>query len=179
LIQTLRNTNSPWLNKPMNKVAVGLGNDKIQPFQAALEAAKDEYLNFLKAGHAPQQAELERADQIISPNSSPAQIQATLRQMARTVAIRAESLNHQYRATMQKDYADMLTPQSAQILRNFGIDISRVGGVTGGDQAQLQPRQQPQLPPASRPAVKGRTNNYVREWAVVDASKRTASTSQE
>src|SRR2546426_967598 len=55
LVDSLRNTGSPWLNAPMNKVAVGLGNDKIGPFQAALEAAKDEYLNFLKAGHAPQE----------------------------------------------------------------------------------------------------------------------------
>jgi hypothetical protein len=93
LVDSLRNTNSPWLNAPLNKVAVGLGNDKIGPFQATLEAAKDEYLNFLKAGHAPQQQELQLAEKLVSPNQSPAQLQAVLKQITNTILIRAGSLN--------------------------------------------------------------------------------------
>jgi hypothetical protein len=160
LISTLQNTKSPWLNKPMNKVKVGLGDATIGPVQTALEAAKDEYLNFLKAGHAPTKDEIERGETLVNPNSSPAQIQATLRQMARTVAIRTESLNHQYRSTMEKDYPDMLTPESAQVLKDFGIDISRVGGVSG--QSPKNPQSEKQVPVGGQPILKnGQPVGYI------------------
>jgi hypothetical protein len=130
LVDSLRNSNSPWLNRPMNAVAVGLGYDKIAPFQAALEAAKDEYLGFLKAGHAPQQAELRLADQLINPNQSPAQLQATLKQMAHTVLIRAGSLNSEYRRTMGKDYP-LLNSDAATALSKLGFG-NEAAKFTGG-----------------------------------------------
>jgi hypothetical protein len=130
LVDSLRNTSSPWLNAPLNKMAVGLGNDKIGPFQAALTAAKDEYLNFLKAGHAPQQQELQLAEKLVSPNQSPAQLQAVLKQMTNTILIRAGSLNSEYARTMHKDYP-MLSQDAVQALWKLGYG-DRAAKFAGG-----------------------------------------------
>jgi hypothetical protein len=131
------NTNVQFLNKPINKLATSVwGNDKYDAVHASLEAVKDEYLNFLKAGHAPTQEEIQRGEDIINPNKTPAQIQNTLRQMARTVAIRSRAINDSYRDVMGSDYAHMLSSESAKILRDFGIDPvkMRMGGITGETQ---------------------------------------------
>ncbi|MFL6314726.1 MAG: hypothetical protein ACJ71W_21685 [Terriglobales bacterium] len=140
LVNTLRNSNSPLINKPMNDVAKAMGNDKIAPFQTALEAAKKEYLNFLNAGHVESKQDQELADKLVDANQSPAQIQATLKQMAKTVLIRANSINGSYKTVMHKDYTDMLNPDSIQVLNTlgFGAQASRFNG---GAQPQPQTQQ--------------------------------------
>jgi hypothetical protein len=120
LVNALRNEGSPWINKPMNAVRKGLGNEAIAPFQAALEAAKDEYLTFLKAGHAPQKSEVDLAENLLNTNMTPAQLQSTLKQMGHTVLIRANSLNSEYRRTFGKDYP-MLSDHAKQALSNLGL----------------------------------------------------------
>jgi hypothetical protein len=120
LVNALRNEGSPWINKPMNAVRKGLGNEAIGPFQAALEAAKDEYLTFLKAGHAPQKSEVDLAENLLNTNMTPAQLQSTLKQMGHTVLIRANSLNSEYRRTFGKDYP-MLSDHAKQALSNLGL----------------------------------------------------------
>jgi hypothetical protein len=131
LIDTLRNTSIPAVNTPLNKFREGvLGNDKIPALKTALEAAKDEYFNFLKAGHAPTKEEIDLGNQLLNTDQSPAQMEATLKQMAKTVMIRARSINSSYRAAMGgKDYPSMLNGDSAQILRNFGYgnEVQRFG----------------------------------------------------
>lgn len=134
LVDSLRNSNSPWLNAPLNKAAVGLGNDKIGPFQAALEASKDEYLNFLKAGHAPQQQELQLADKLLNANLSPAQLQSVFKQMTNTILIRAGSLNSEYARTMHKDYP-MLSQESVQALSKLGYGDRAAKFASGGPAA--------------------------------------------
>ena len=138
LVDSLRNSNSPWINAPMNKVAVGLGNDKIGPFQAALEAAKDEYLSFLKGGHAPQQQELALADKLVSANQTPAQIQAVLKQMTNTILIRAGSLNSEYARTMHKDYP-MLSQESVAALAKLGFGDRAQKFAAGGEAGSNSP----------------------------------------
>lgn len=132
LIQTLRNTNSSALNAPVNALAKQFGNDKIGPYQAALEAAKDEYLNFIKAGHAPTKEEIERGETLVNQNTSPAAAQAIMKQMANTVLIRAGSLNHQYKSTMGKDYPDMFSQEGAQAMQDLGHPEVAKFGVSGG-----------------------------------------------
>ena len=154
LISSLQNTKSPWLNKPLNEVKKQFGNDKIGPYSTALEAARDEYLNFLKAGHAPTADEIKRGDDLVNENTSPANAQAILRQMAETAALRAESMNDQYAFTMKKDYPNMLSVRSAQFLKNMGVDVGHVGGI-GGQAQQTQPNQTQGSPAASvAPAAK-------------------------
>jgi hypothetical protein len=131
LVDSLRNSGSKLINAPMNKAAEAFGNDKIGPFNMAVEAAKDEYLNFLKAGHAPQKEEIERVEKAFSSNSSPAQIEANLKQMAATIVIRAGSLDGSYKATMGKNYPSMFTPEGASAMAKIGLPVSGRFGVGG------------------------------------------------
>jgi hypothetical protein len=153
LIQSIRNTNSPLLNKPLNAVRTALGNDKVAPLDAALAASREEYMNFLKAGHAPTKDEIELGDRLLNSNQTPAQAQSTLKQMGKTVMIRANSLDSQHKQVMGKEYPNMFNDQSAQVMRDFGHgkDLERfgIGGKTpaqrlqgGGSQPQAGAPQQ-------------------------------------
>ena len=139
LISSLQNTRSPLLNQSLNSIKKQLGNDKIQPYIGALAATSHEYINFLNNQHAKTQSDEALAAKLIDENTSPAAAQAIMRQMAQTVAIRGRSLNDAYKHTMGVDYPDMLSPESAQIMRNFGIDIGKIGGVTGETPSGLSP----------------------------------------
>lgn len=127
LVDTLRNNGSPLINAPMNKVAQALGNDKIGPFNAAMMAAKEEYQNFLKAGHAATKEETERIEKLGSANSSPAVNEAILKQMAQTVQIRAGSLNSSYKSTMGKDFPAMFSPEGAAAMAKLGHPVTKFG----------------------------------------------------
>jgi hypothetical protein len=153
LISTLQNTRSPLLNQGLNALKKQFGNDKIQPYIGALAAASHEYINFLNNQHAKTQSDETLAAKLLDENTSPSAAQAALRQMAQTIAIRGRSLNNAYKHTMGTDYPDMLSPESAQIMRNFGIDISKIGGVTGENQPGGQPGQ-PMLPQAALSQLK-------------------------
>jgi hypothetical protein len=138
LVDTLRNTGSPLINAPMNKVAEALGNDKIGPFNTAMMAAKEEYQNFLKGGHAATKEEIERVEKLGSASSTPAVNQAILKQMSQTVLIRAGSLNGSYKGTMGTDFPNMFTPEGAQAMVKLGHpEVSKFGvaGAVGGPAA--------------------------------------------
>lgn len=126
LISTLQNTNSPLINKPLNAVKLALGNDKVQPYEAALEAARTEYLNFLNNQHALTTVDKEMADKLIDKNSSPAASQAVLRQMAKTIALAGYSFNSDYKQVMGQNIPGLLTPKAANVLKNFGINPDSV-----------------------------------------------------
>ena len=153
LITSLQNTNSPLANKALNKIKVQLGNDKVGPYIASLEAAKTEYENFLNNQHALTQSDKDLSAKLLDENTSPAAAQATLRQMANTIAIRAKSLNSAYKATMGKDVPDLLQPDSQQTLRNFGINVDGIfnpaSHIGNPNTAQMTPQGRPNTPPAN------------------------------
>ena len=122
LIQSLGNTNIKFLNTPINKLKDQLGSDKIGAFNLALKAVNHEYESFLLNQHAEHEIDKKSMDENTSQDSSPAKIQANLRQMAQTIAIRARSLNNGYRKTMGKNIPDLLDDGQKQILKTFGID---------------------------------------------------------
>lgn len=139
LITSLQNTRSPLLNEGLNIVKKQLGNDKIQPYIGALAAASHEYINFLNNQHAKTASDEALAAKLTDENTPPNVAQAVLRQMAQTIAFRTRSLNAGYKHTMKEDYPDMFTPESAQVMRNFGIDLTGLGGVTGEQPGQSSP----------------------------------------
>lgn len=129
-IPELNNSASPLYNTAMNKIAVQVGSEQYGRMQTALEAVKDEYLNFIKNQHAPTKEELERAESILNPNMSPAQIHGILAQMADTVGIRGGQLQRSYMNTMGgKSYSNLLDPDSDKILKNLGVDTDKMNGV--------------------------------------------------
>jgi hypothetical protein len=122
LIQSLRNTNVKIANKSINELRNQLGNDKIGAFDLSLAAVNHEYESFLLNQHAEHEIDKKAMEKNTSHDSSPAQIQANLRQMAQTIAIRARSLNNGYRKTMGQNIPELLDDGQKQALRTFGID---------------------------------------------------------
>ena len=108
-LNLMSNSSSPLYNKAMNKIETAVGSEQYGKMTAALEAVKDEYLNFLKIAHATSVEEQARAESILNPNMSPSQIHGVIQQMARIVAARGGQLQRNYTTTMGKPYAECLT----------------------------------------------------------------------
>jgi hypothetical protein len=129
-IQGLRNINSPIVNTPLNKVKSNMvGFAEAQAFKIEAETAKDEYLNFIKNGHVPPTEQEERLAAMINENRTPAELQDTFRAMAEIVGARAKGMNGRYNTIMgggDKSIPGLLQPDSENILRQFGVDVSAI-----------------------------------------------------
>lgn len=156
LISTIGNTNSKFLNTPLNKLSTQFtGNTVIGPYKAALRAAGTEYETYLNNQHALTNNDKEDIKQLLDDATPPAAAQAIMRQMAQTIAIKGRSLNGGYKAVFGKDYPSMLLPESAQIMRNFGINPDQIGGTQGQQPGQQQPQKQQQPQVLDKPPVDG------------------------
>jgi hypothetical protein len=138
LINSLQNTRSPLLNTPLNKFKEEVfGSPQFVAYRQDLQAAADEYLNFLLNNHAKHESDDKLVTQMTSSDTSPAKSQAILREMAHTVAIRARAQNDAYHETMKKDIPGFVNPDTELVLRTFGVDpksITATGtsGLVGG-----------------------------------------------
>jgi hypothetical protein len=124
LIAPLQNTNSKYLNMPLNKIkgAGAPGEAAIGRYKLALDAAKKEYENFLLNNHAQHEIDKEAMAKLVDENTTPAAAQGILRQMAHTVAVRARSLNARYRNDIKENIPEFIEPQNEAVFRTFGID---------------------------------------------------------
>jgi len=109
-----------------------------------LNAAKDEYLTFLKNGKAPDKDEIERSEKALSPDNNPADLKNTLIQMAHTIAARGGQLQRNYTTTMGKKYDGMLDPDNDKILKGWGINTDKMNGIN----------QQPNVPASQTAGIK-------------------------
>jgi len=127
LIQTLHNTRSPLLSTPLNKWKEDvLGQPQIIQYRVALQAAGENYIDFLLNNRAKHESDDDLVKVMTSVNSSPAMAQGMLRQMANTIAIRARAQNKDYRDIMKKDIPNFLDPDTENVLRTFGIDPKEI-----------------------------------------------------
>jgi hypothetical protein len=133
-----RNAASPLLNKPLNWIAKNAENDTdYQTFITALQPVRDEYMTFLQNNHALTESDKKAGETIMSDDSTPAQVEAALKQMAKTAFIRLDSLNARYKRTMHQDFPDLLSDDSKTAagilgLGNYGAKYQTGGSVTGG-----------------------------------------------
>src|SRR5207253_5283374 len=69
------------------------------------------------------------ADVIMSDSSSPAQVQAAVKQMTNTAFIRLDSLNERYRTVMGENFPELLTPGAADAATTlgFGKNVAKYG----------------------------------------------------
>jgi len=123
-------TGTKVLNTPLNKLENAFGSATYTRYVAALEPVQTEYTNALKAGFAPQASDIEAGKVILSPSSTPAQIEAAVKQMSHTVVRRADSVNQEFRAIMGRDYPDLITPDARTAANKLGLDVSKYH--TGG-----------------------------------------------
>jgi hypothetical protein len=117
-----RQGRSPLLNKSLNWIRKNAtGDPGYAKFVAAMEPVRKEFATFLEGGHALTESDKEAAQTILSDESSPAQIQAALKQMAHTGSIRLGSLDDRYRATFGHSYQGLLYPDTIVAAQKLGL----------------------------------------------------------
>ncbi len=156
-IPELDNSALPDWNTAMNKIATKVGDEQYGRMRQALEAVKDEYLNFIKNQHAPTKEELERAESILNANASPHQLHGIMAQMADTVAIRGGQLQRSYTKQMDRAYDGMLDPDSDKILQSLGVDTNKMKGL-------------PSAPQGAASKVGGKAADGTPVWPMLDGS---------
>lgn len=169
-IPELSNSSLPDWNTAMNKIAVKVGDEQFGRMTTALEAVRDEYLNFIKNQHAPTKEEIERGESILNPNMSPNQIHGILAQMADTVGIRGGQLQRSYMNTMGgKSYKGLLDPDSDEILKKLGVDTNKMNGLpTASKNAPAGAIQRPKEFPTATGIIQGSDG----KWYAHDAAHK-------
>lgn len=151
---------SPLINTPMNKLRNRLlGDPDYTDFVTALEPVKKEYQAFLNNNRAEHTADLDQMQVIVSPDSTPAQIEAALKRMADTAVLRLDSLDQGFvQGTGGKQFPNLIHPavrQSAGVAKlGIGERLARYqsGGYMPGYAApQAAPAQAAPTAPAAKP----------------------------
>jgi hypothetical protein len=144
-----RQTRSPLINKSLNWMAKNAtGDPGYSKFVAAIEPVRKEFATFLEGGHALTESDKHSAATILSDDSSPAQIQAALKQMAHTGSIRLGSLDDRYKATFGHSYSGLLYPDTVSAAQKLGLGDFAAKYSSGG-QSQTPSQNNVQAPPVS------------------------------
>jgi hypothetical protein len=121
-VNNVRLSGSPLINKPIiwlrNNAA---GDPVIAAYLARITPVKDEFLTFLQNNHALTETDRHEGEKLLNENMSPAQMQASIKQVSHTAAIRLDQVNKRYKNTMHKDYPGLLAPESEDFLNQLGI----------------------------------------------------------
>lgn len=125
-----RATRSPAINKPMIWLKKNSGDPAVASYLAKTEPVRAEFETFLQNNHALTESDKASASKVLDDNYSPAQMQATLKSMTHTAALRLREVNKRYQNTMGRDYEGLLDPNNAQFLQDSGAMGSLQG--TGG-----------------------------------------------
>lgn len=128
-----RTTALPIINTPLNKLRNDFGDATYTQFATALQPVRDEFETFLQGGHALTETDKRAGQTILSDASSPAQIQAALKQMSNTAFIRLDSLNERYKSVMGTDYPNLMTPEGKQAANALGKGDKAAKFKSGGD----------------------------------------------
>lgn len=138
---------SPAVNKPLNYWRKNLsGSPEYQQLITALEPVRKEFEGFLLGGRALYGDDRQKAETILSDNSSPAQIMSALKQMGKTAKDRFNEINHRYQRVMAKDIADPFSPEAIDGAAKIGLTL-------GGGRTAAAPAGGPGIAPANRPPL--------------------------
>lgn len=117
--------NSPLLNRPLSWIATNASNDpNYIRLKAALGAPAKEYQNFLNQNRAEHEADLKQMDVVLDANSTPLQINAALKELAKTADVRLASLGKGYTATVGTNFTGLLDPDSKATLLKLVPDAT-------------------------------------------------------
>lgn len=134
------NSSVPSFNKPLNWWKKNLAGDaNYQQFVTALEPVRKEFEGFLLGGRALYGDDRKNAEIILNENSSPAQINAALKQMGHTVQARYNELDHRFQNTVHKTIGETIGPISNEALegaKKIGVTMGAGGA---GEIAPVKP----------------------------------------
>ena len=119
----LRNTNSPFLNKPINELDRSIaGGTRVGPAELRTSAPAHEFANVLSNNRALNNDEKAEASKSLNVNMTPAQLQQNGKQMARTAIERLAPVMQGYReATNGAESPTQLTPRAIRTLQSMGL----------------------------------------------------------
>jgi len=132
VVQSIRNGVTPQiLNVPLNALEKhGWGTTATQ-LAAALEPVRKEFEGFLLGGRALYAEDRRAAETILSDSSTPAQVQAALKQMAHTVSARYREMNNRFKNTMKVGIEEGVGPLSNEAFNGAEeIGVTELGGKT-------------------------------------------------
>jgi len=116
---------SPLINRSLNWIRKNAANDaNFSAFQAALVPVRKEYMNFLNNNRAEHEADLKVMDKVLSDDSTPAQIEASLKQLGESADVRLRELGRKYSNTMKEEYSNLIAPEGQAALKKMGVQSS-------------------------------------------------------
>lgn len=150
-IQELRNTGSPYLNKPMNELSRAVaGNVNVGPAAIRAAAPSREYANILSNNRALNNDEKKELPNLLNENQTPAMQQANSKQMMKTIIDKMDPIFQGYRTSMRgEESPTTLTPRAVQVLKNAGLYDAAMAKLHPNGQVPQQPGQQQQPKPNS------------------------------
>jgi hypothetical protein len=119
-VNDFRLTKSPLINKPVIWLKKNSGDPAVASYLAKTEPVRAEFETFLQNNHALTESDKASAAKVLDDNSSPAQMQATIKSMTHTAALRLREVNKRYQNTMHTDYPGLVDPNNAQFLQDSG-----------------------------------------------------------
>ena len=121
LIDSARNSNTPYLNKPFNWIKKNVSGDPAyQAYVTSLAPALTEYMSVLKGGDALSKHDEDVGNTILSGDLSPAQTQAALKEMMGTAAVRLGTTNNKYKRVFHTNVPNLIDPDTEKVMRNMG-----------------------------------------------------------
>jgi hypothetical protein len=155
LSNALQNTNSKWLNTPINTIKKdGLGDPGVPELMTAIQAARSEWQNFIKSGRASDIADTNDARALMSENSSPAAIRGALGVMASQAVDRLNQLNDTWKQQYYEDFPNLIHTGTQQAANTLGIGDKVAQYKSGGHLRGVMPRPDNPENPAPNPTVR-------------------------
>jgi hypothetical protein len=130
-INGLRNTDVRLVNAPLNKLSLlagGKHSNEVTAFMQDLEAARSEWQAFLANNKTPTDKDREVGELLASKDAKPSDIQAALKEWAKTAAvrIRAEDFGFLRLTRNRAHLSQPLSDQGIEALQHFGVDPNSV-----------------------------------------------------
>lgn len=150
-VASLGNLDQKFLNVPLNSLKDQTGDPNVTNVLAKMEPVRKEFETLLLNGHALYGDDRKSAETIVNLNSSLGQVQAAMKSLAHTGAIRMGAVNSTVKRVTGADIPELLEPASASILADFGEEIPDYQGQNGNFQNIFSTPQGP----ASRAKPKG------------------------
>ena len=131
-IARLNNTNSAWMNTPLNDLRSKTNDPQIGPAIERLLAVKSQLLTVLDNGKAAHDADLQQMRDALNTSQTPNQMRATLQQAQTTAQIQAKAQNDLYRSKFGKD-ANGYRPSNSDLKQRNPLPQGAKGYTKGPD----------------------------------------------
>ena len=126
-------TNSPILDIPLNKLRSQVGgNAEIKALDADIIAARNEWMNVIKNGHAADKAETDAAAVLLSDSSSPRQILTAINAMGKQSVARLGEINNRYKTVTGANYPNIISPEAKAAAESLGLGPNIARFSSGG-----------------------------------------------